>query len=286
MSQEPAAAVEIRPLQGHAEYLACVALQKEIWGADFADSVPTSILMVAQKIGGIASGAFTPTGELVGFVFGISGIKNGTLVHWSDMLAVKPAWRNHGLGRRLKLHQREFLLRLGCETVYWTYDPLEARNANLNLNKLGAAVEEYVENMYATAAGILHAGLAMDRFVVAWPIRSAQVSNALAGRPPRLPRSAAGSAVVNAQLAPGGTVAPLDGPLPEEPMLRVEIPENIQQVKAEAPGLAQRWRAGTRRAFQFYMSRHYTVAYFYRDSRSGRCFYVLTRRDEMPRQSR
>ena len=119
--------VTIRPLETRAEHEACVALQRDIWGQDFADVVPATILMVSQQVGGVASGAFDARGRLIGFVFGISGVRNRVTAHWSDMLAVRPEARGRGLGRRLKLHQRELLLAVGIERVYWTFDPLVAR---------------------------------------------------------------------------------------------------------------------------------------------------------------
>ncbi|MGH7545746.1 MAG: GNAT family N-acetyltransferase, partial [Gemmatimonadota bacterium] len=110
----------LRPCETYAEYLECVALQKETWGADFTECVPAAILMVGQKIGGVTAGAFTPDGRLLGFVFGLTGTLDGRPVHWSDMLAVRREARGLGLGRQLKLHQREVLLARGVETVYWT----------------------------------------------------------------------------------------------------------------------------------------------------------------------
>src|SRR5262249_22936157 len=107
-------------------------------------------------------------------------VRSGRIVHWSHMLAVDPAARDHGLGTRLKLYQRELLLPLGVEAVEWTYDPLEARNAHLNFNHLGAGVAEYVPDMYREERGSeLWRGIGTDRFVVAWRIAGAGVTAAL-----------------------------------------------------------------------------------------------------------
>ena len=160
--------VTIRPLETRVEYEACVALQRDIWGRDFVDVVPATILMVSQQVGGVASGAFDAEGRLVGFVFGISGVRDRVTAHWSDMLAVRPEARGRGLGRRLKLHQRELLLAVGIERVYWTFDPLVARNARLNLMTLGASPVEYVSNMYGDTGSRLHRWLDTDRFIVEW----------------------------------------------------------------------------------------------------------------------
>jgi predicted GNAT superfamily acetyltransferase len=158
----------IRPLESHDDFLQCVALQHETWGADFVDSVPPSILQVCQKVGGVAAGAFDGEGRLVGFVFGLSGVRHGRLAHWSDMLAVREELRGRGLGQRLKAFQLSLLLERGIEVAYWTYDPLEAGNANININRLAAFPVEYVPDMYGEATSTLHAGLSTDRFVVEW----------------------------------------------------------------------------------------------------------------------
>src|SRR6201999_2681869 len=103
--------------------------------------------------------------------FGLTGVRGGRLVHWSHMLAVAPGARDLGLGTRLKLFQRDLLRELGVLSVLWTYDPLEARNAHLNLNRLGAEVVEYVEDMYAGEMGSdLAEGIGTDRFIVDWRI--------------------------------------------------------------------------------------------------------------------
>src|SRR5205085_11522647 len=144
----PASAVDVRPLRTLEELHACVELQRETWGNEFTDVVPASILKVSQRVGGVAAGAFNEQNRLLGFVYGLTGIENGRIVHWSDMLAVRPEARNLGLGRRLKEFQRRAVQKLGGVVIYWTYDPLVARNAHLNFNVFGVCIAEYVENMY------------------------------------------------------------------------------------------------------------------------------------------
>ncbi|MBF8248247.1 MAG: hypothetical protein HW374_1047, partial [Bacteroidetes bacterium] len=166
----------LRRLSSTDDYNACVRLQQETWGAGFTENVPATILMVSQKIGGVTAGAFDKNGVMVGFVFGLTGWKDGKPIHWSDMLAVKNELRNSGLGRILKLYQRELVLPLGIEEIYWTYDPLVAKIAHLNFNKLGAEVSEYVANMYPDNSGSeLHRGIGMDRLIVVWRIASDRV---------------------------------------------------------------------------------------------------------------
>ena len=274
--------VTIRPLETRAEYEACVALQRDIWGPDFQDRVPATILMVSQRMGGVASGAFDTNRQLLGFVFGISGVRDGTTAHWSDMLAVRPEARGLGLGRRLKLHQRALLLAVGIERVYWTFDPLVARNARLNLTTLGAFPVEYVSNMYGDTGSRLHRGLDTDRFIVEWRLRDPAVERRLAGEPARLPAAAREGPILTigpTDTAPGPGTAPVDNgaPLPDAPWVRVELPRDVAQLKADAPDMARRWQHSLRRAFTTYLNVHHAcVAGVLADTDTGRWFYIVS----------
>jgi len=260
--------VTFRPLASQADYEACIELQRVTWGRDFSDVVPLSILKITQKAGGIAAGAFSVDGQMLGFVYGLSGFVDRRPFHWSHMLAVDPQARDLGLGTRLKLYQRELLLPAGIEEVRWTYDPLESRNAHLNFNHLGAEVAEYVENMYEGELwSELSRGIGTDRFIVSWRIAGERVARALAeGRAGEADRFR-DAPVAN----PGGE----ERDLPEASRVRVEIPENVQAVKEKDMETAAAWRASTRRAFESYLGRGYRVEVFYRDPVEGRCFYGL-----------
>ncbi len=166
MSPRP---VIVRPLEGFAELDACVALQQAIWGPGFNEGVPASLLAVVPRIGGVAAGAFGPEGELLGFVFGITGPDRTTreLVHWSDMLGVAPSARGEGIGARLKGWQAEAARHAGATRMRWTFDPLQLRNAWLNLESLGARAVEYLPDFYPGSTSPLHAG-GTDRLLVEW----------------------------------------------------------------------------------------------------------------------
>jgi predicted GNAT superfamily acetyltransferase len=264
--------VELRPLASAADFTAAVGLQLDTWGAGFAEAVPGSVLKICQKVGGVAAGAFDVSasgrGRILGFVFGLTGVRHGRLAHWSHMLAVAPEARDLGLGTRLKLFQRDLLLPLGVESIYWTYDPLEARNAHLNFNRLGVEVEEYVRDMYADEMGSeLAQGIGTDRFIVDWRIGEARGP----GGPPAFDPAAPVVGLEAARLEAAG-----DAELPEGPRVQVEIPASIQDLKRERPEEAAAWRAATRRAFETYLGRGYRVAGFGRAA-TGRCFYDLAR---------
>lgn len=250
------ASLDVRPLRGHDELAQCVRLQEATWGTGFSERVPSAILQVAARLGGVVSGAFDGD-RMVGFVFGITGVENGEPVHWSDMLAVLPGYRGRGLGRALKLHQRERLLALGVRRMYWTYDPLVARNAHLNLNRLGAVAREYAEDMYGASDSPLHRGIGTDRLVVAWEMESARVLERIQGGSPP---SGAGEGAEEALGHRRGSDPSL--PEPAEPRLdltgaalTVEVPSDIQTLKRASLDLAVRWRNATRAALGEYLSR-------------------------------
>lgn len=277
-----------RQLTSEADYAACIELQRVTWGRDFSDAVPMSILKITQKAGGIAAGAFAPDGRLLGFVYGITGIKAGAkagsppkIFHWSHMLAVAPEARDLGLGTRLKLYQRELLLDLGVERVEWTYDPLEARNAHLNFNHLGAVPELYVRDMYEGELGSdLAKGIGTDRFIVAWLIASERVARRLAEGPPDPAEVIGrfGGAPVVGPAFPEGEPLPAAPAAPAAPgysLVRVEIPASIQDLKVADLGLAHAYRASTRRAFEHYFGQGWRVEGYYRDPDGRRCYYGL-----------
>ncbi|MFQ5770019.1 MAG: hypothetical protein ACE5HX_05750 [bacterium] len=273
--------ITLRQLKTHEEYEACVVLQKETWGEDFIECVPPAILMIGQKIGGVTAGAFDANGKLIGIVFGLTGMMAGRPVHWSHMLAVRKDIRNEGIGQKLKLYQRDLLLQHGIETVYWTYDPLVARNAHLNLNRLGAKISEYVPEMYGEDTGSdLHRGIGMDRFIVRWPIAEERVRLAISRQWQPDIHAFNRTPVVNTQLREDGVPTPIVIELPTIQAVRVEIPANIESIQAESLDLAARWRATTRRAFLWYLERAYQVEIFYRDPVSERCFYGLSKSDK------
>jgi predicted GNAT superfamily acetyltransferase len=160
------------------EFRACVALQQEVWG--FADNelVPLRIFSLAPKIGGQVIGAWDGT-TLVGFAFSIPGVRNGHPYLHSHMLAVKEGHRNTGLGRRIKLFQREDAIAHGYELLEWTFDPLEIKNAYLNLERLGAIARRYNLNQYGITSSQLQGFLPTDRLVAEWWLKSRRVERLL-----------------------------------------------------------------------------------------------------------
>jgi predicted GNAT superfamily acetyltransferase len=172
------ASVEIRHCDQVPEFQACVDLQREVWGFSDAELVPVRMFVVAHKIGGQVIGAFSGP-SLVGFAMSIPGVRNGHPYLHSQMLAVKAAYRNGGLGRQLKLVQREEAISRGFELMEWTFDPLEIKNAYLNIEKLGAIVRRYSVNQYGITTSPLQAGLPTDRCIAEWWLQSSRVRRLL-----------------------------------------------------------------------------------------------------------
>ena len=173
--------IETRALTAHAEFSEAVRLQKEIWGFEDVELLPLRLFVVATKIGGQAFGAFDGK-RMVGFCVSIPGLKPGgkTYLH-SHMLGVLPEYRDSGLGRRLKLAQREEALGRGIDLIEWTFDPLEIKNAYFNIERLGAVVRRFVLNQYGTTTSHLHGGLPTDRCVAEWWIASPRAKAIIAG---------------------------------------------------------------------------------------------------------
>ena len=269
----------IRPMESISDFEECVQLQETIWGPGFSETVPVAILKVSQRLGGIAAGAYDEAGELAGFVYGITGLEDGRTVHWSDMLAVRPGLDGAGLGPRLKAYQRERLLSIGIDTVYWTFDPLESRNAHVNFSKLGVISREYAEDMYGDTTSPLHEGIGTDRLIALWLIRTDRVARRVAGDHGPDPE-ADRDAVPVFQLR-----SDQDIPLPREPDLEMEarallvpIPASIQEVKAHSADAAMEWRRATRASLSTYLGRGYQVHELYR--RDNHSEYLLLNQGE------
>jgi predicted GNAT superfamily acetyltransferase len=178
--------ITIRKCSNLDEFKACVALQKEVWNFDDVDLIPLRMFVVSQKIGGQIIGAFDGP-ELIGFAFSIPGTRSGHPYLHSHMLAVRAAWRNYGLGRSMKLAQREDAIARGFDLLEWTFDPLEIKNAYLNLVRLGAIARRYSVNHYGFSSSPLQGGLPTDRLVAEWWLKSKRVVNLLEkNQPPRI----------------------------------------------------------------------------------------------------
>jgi predicted GNAT superfamily acetyltransferase len=173
--------VEIRQVTTIEEYDACVRLQREVFGLPDLEISPRRHLIVTTQAGGWALGAFVE-GKLVGFVLHLPAVRDDDIFGYSHMMAVAAEYQNQGVGARLKWAQRARALSEGRNFIKWTFEPIRARNAHFNLNRLGVVVRSYAVNFYGTdyatvpadsASGTL--GMDSDRLFASWELRAPRV---------------------------------------------------------------------------------------------------------------
>ena len=199
----------VRLLDDIDQFRQCLEIQRLAWGFSEADILPIRSLLICSKIGGQVFGAIDDDGQVLGFLNAFPGYRDGKVYLHSNMLGVRPECQNHGIGRQLKLAQREEALSRGIELVEWTFDPLEVRNARINLELLGAISRTYLVNFYGSSSSRLHSGLPTDRLVAEWHLNSARVKSRLGSTP--------------SQATPSTDSVSLDVPL------------NVQELKSSQP---------------------------------------------------
>jgi predicted GNAT superfamily acetyltransferase len=272
--------IQIRDLHTIEDYRAVVDLERIIWGyTDAADLVTVPVFIITVKRGGILLAAFDGD-RMVGFAYSIVGIRDGRPMQWSHMMGVVPSHRGSGLGRSLKLAQRERALAGGFDLMEWTFDPLQAQNAHLNFARLGVVSGEYAENLYGDSTSALHRGTPTDRLVVQWRLREPHVERRIAdleGFGARA-REAADAPVVNLTVEGGRFARPGAADLASDaPRVWLSIPIGFTEMQREAAELAVEWRLHTRGLFQAYFSRGYRAVDFALD-RTRECGrYLLAR---------
>jgi predicted GNAT superfamily acetyltransferase len=243
--------VEIRLLRTFPEFRACERIQKEVWGTL---AVGSELMGVTQKYAGVVLGALVKK-EVVGFLYAFLARRHSRLIHWSHMMAVREGFRDQGLGFRLKLAHRKLALAQGIKFICWTYDPLQSRNAALNLARLGVDIEEYVPDCYGRFSSRIEKGLASDRFVVNWRIASAAVARGLRRGTPCLENIASIPRANQTRINPDGLLQNIRSDLGlRTPYLLVEIPAHTDRMRSQARELAIRWRMQARRIFQRYIA--------------------------------
>ena len=178
MNATPTTAIHIQPLTSLEHFERCIILQIEVWGYSDGDVIPRRVFVVAERIGGQVIGAFDGN-TLIGFAMSLPGYRDGKPYLHSHMLAVLPQYRNLGIGRRLKLAQRDDAIVRGFHLMEWTFDPLEIRNAHLNIARLGVIVRRYQPDFYGPSSSPLQGGLPTDRLYAEWWLRSERVAGIL-----------------------------------------------------------------------------------------------------------
>ena len=231
------AEIKVRHCHGLEECEACFQLQRRVWGVSNID-VPMPMFVVAQETGGQVLGAFLEDDSrpenMVGFTMAIAGWRDRRPFLHSHMTAVLSEMRDHGVGRRLKLFQREDALERGIDLVEWTFDPLETKNAYFNLMRLGAIARRYLPNVYGITTSPLHGGLPTDRLVAEWELRS---ENAVK--------------VIDGEEKPWHSR--------EADRASIFIPDEIQELKTKNPEEAMRMQSEIREQFLKWFANGYAA---------------------------
>ena len=269
------------------EYAAIVALERKVWGPNYDEALPVSMLKVTTMLGAILLGAFDADGNAIGFVYSLPGERNGHARQWSYKLCVAALYRNSGIAYHLKLLQRAYALERGFDFIEWTFDPLQTTYGHFNFSKLGVVAEEYAENFYGSAMVPLQSrGIPTDRFVAAWNLYDERVQrlsapDASQGNLSSSTFSGHGrdTAWSNRTITQGGWLECDDVNLDlATPQIVVEIPAGFSDMVSKAPHVALDWRMKTREIFRHYLSQGYRVQEFALDIPQRKGAYLLVKK--------
>jgi len=272
--------IRIRPARERADFESCVLLQRAVWGLADIEITSAIQLIATTYAGGLLQLAEAPDGAPVGFAYAFPSLRGGAPHLHSDMLAVLPEYQERGVGVRLKWGQRDEALARGISLITWTFDPMQARNANLSLRRLGAVAREFVEDFYGITTSSLHHGLPTDRLAVRWELHAPQVQEraqprdrARAVPAPALPR------VNDVKWQAGWPVSSEPRLELDAPAVLLEVPPDWDVLSRAAPRVASDWHDKVRRALRTYLGRGYVAADFAPTEEGGRRrpFYVLTK---------
>ena len=272
--------IVVREARSRADYDASVLLQRAVWGLEDVEITSAIQLIATTHAGGMLHVAETGEGRTVGFAYAFPALRGGSPHLHSDMLAVLPEYQQRGVGVRLKWAQREEALARGLSLITWTFDPMQARNANLNLRRLGGTATEFLENFYGVTTSSLHHGLPTDRLLVRWDLSSPRVAERQAqGDPPRTAAAPLSPRINDVKWQAGW-------PVSSEPRLDLDAPELLLEIPPEwdilcraAPRVADGWQSKVRQALQTYLGRGFVAADFASTQEGGRRrpLYVLRR---------
>jgi len=246
--------IDVRYCSTLAEYEECVRIEHLVWGEEI--SVPSGLFVVAHHTGGQTLGAFDPAAtatagagggraRMVGFTLALAAHRAGKPFLHSHLTGVLPEARDRGVGRRLKLFQREDALKRGMDLVEWTFDPLNLKNAHFNIMRLGAVVRRFIPNCYGITESPLHGGIPTDRLVAEWWLTSERVKSILAGRIPAMSAS----------------------------VERISLPANLAEIQAKDREAAIRIQADAREKFERWLAKGYAVTRF--ETRDAEASYFL-----------
>ena len=240
--------VTIRECVSVDDFKQCIELERSVWHDDDVGIMPIRLYMISKSCSAPTIGAFDAAGQLVGFVHTSLGLIGRHVIYHSHLAAVVEGLRHKDIGYRMKLAQRERALQAGIPLIIWTFDPLQSRNAHLNINKLGVVIRRYEVNYYSEGiSAVFDSNVPSDRIFAEWWISSPHVESAL-----------------------GGSPVPMN-----EETGSVEIPEDVNTVRAASIEEHLEWRIRVREEFQKVLSRGDIVRGFARDREHQRSRYIF-----------
>ena len=268
--------ITIRRADTVADYRACQDAQRRAWGiTEDHYVVPVATMIGAQRHGGLVLGAFLPGGAAVGMSFAFLGRIGGRIGLYSQLTGIVPGHQDQGIGTLLKLNQRAIARAEGVPFIAWAFDPLQAGNARFNLDKLGASATQYIENMYGPRSDALNRDAPTDRLLAVWEtteeVGRDPVDYVEFRDDPRIIALVSGP-------APDAPPEPTCAGVPEFAKgLLLEIPADVNALRAGSPDLANRWGTAVRQAFLAAFHDGYRAVGFVREEtpRGRRCYYVL-----------
>jgi predicted GNAT superfamily acetyltransferase len=232
----------------------CLAIQQKVWGFSDRELLPLRSLVVSGRIGGQVFGAIDGENNLLGFLTALPGYREGKVYLHSHMMGVLPEYRNLGIGRSLKLAQRQDALNRGITRVEWTFDPLELRNANFNIESLGVICRRYDVDTYGVTSSPLHGNLPTDRLLAEWHLTSSRVAA-------RISKSSLSKSNLNEAVY-------------------LELPLNMQELKTSDPALAASIQMKLRHRFLELFGSGYLATGFKMDKSPNTASYILEPFDE------
>ncbi|MBI2761314.1 MAG: hypothetical protein HYX51_07820 [Chloroflexi bacterium] len=261
-------AITVRPVESVQEYRACQEIQRQAWGiTEDGYVVPVATMISVQHAGGLVLGAFDE-GRLVGFAFGYLGRVRGRWALYSQLAGVGPTVQDRGVGRQLKLAQRQWAKDQGLALVAWSFDPLQAGNANFNLHRLGGFSRTYEVNYFGERTDALNVGLDTDRLLVEWPVDDLSMPWVEGDAPPMRTGGWQLNDSLEDEIAEAATAGAA---------IEVEIPMDLPGIKARDAALARAWQQSLRTWMLAAFDRGYVACDFVREQDNGgtRGFYVL-----------
>ncbi len=239
------------------EFEACLQMQRDVWQFSDLDVTPLRSFVITRRGGGFTVGAFNSSNKLLGFAHALAAFDEKLRpYYYSQMLAVEPRFQNTGIGVKLKLAQRDHAHKTGVPLITWTFDPLQSRNAYLNLVKLGGVVRKYQANYYGNkSSSAFHRGLDTDRLFVEWWVRSERVADALAGKRRE-----------------------------EKPEAVVEVPRDIEAMKKLDMNEARDWQLRVREEFLKCLNEGLYCAGFEADPASDVSRYLFFKDDQQEKE--